>query len=77
MVRVDVERNHLVVRLAGWEWFWSLRREIGIPLAEVERLRPAPDLIRSRPAWLRLPGTYWPFRPGPAFAGTYFQGRVL
>ena len=74
MIRVDINGGSIVVRLSGWDRFFSLRKSVRVPLDAVTSVRPAPDLIRARPRGLRWPGAAWPFRPGPLFEGS-FIGR--
>jgi hypothetical protein len=74
VVGVEIQDGEVVVRMTGWERVWSLRREVRVPLAAVSGARAAPDLAGTRPRGLRWPGLSWPFRPGPAYAGTFRRG---
>ena len=71
MIGVDVTQEDIVVTLSAWDRVFTLRRRVRVPLSAIVAVRPAPEMIESRPVGFRLPGSLVPFWPGPLFAGTY------
>ncbi len=71
MIDVDVVAGEVVVTLTGLDQVFTLRRTVRVPLAAIIAVRPAPEMIDSRPVGMRMPGSFVPFRPGPLFAGTF------
>jgi hypothetical protein len=69
---IDVEDGALCIRMHGADGFLSLRRQLCVPLAEVEGVAVAPR--RLVPATgLRFPGTSF---PGVIRAGSYGVGAT-
>jgi hypothetical protein len=60
-VAVFAHADQLVVALAGWDAFYSLRKRIAVPIAAVAtvRVRLAAELVADRPS-LRSRGAYLP-----------------
>ncbi len=71
MIHVGLEGSDLVVTLSGWDTFFTLRRTVRVPLDGIVSVRPAPEMIDSRPIGMKMPGSFVPMRPGPLFAGTF------
>ena len=71
MIDMDVAKGEIVIALGGWDRFFTLRRTVRVPLSAIVAVRPAPEMIDSRPVGIKIPGSFVPFRPGPVFAGTF------
>lgn len=71
MIHVGLKGSDLVVTLSGWDTFFTLRRTVRVPLAGIVSVRPAPEMIESRPIGMKMPGSFVPMRPGPLYAGTF------
>ena len=67
MTTVEITGDQLVVTMRGLDRFWSLRRQITVPLAHVRGATADPGMSRE-PAGVRSPGTYV---PRVITAGTY------
>ena len=67
--RIDVETNDgvLAIRFHGWDRLWALRREVRVPLRQVERVEVRH--VESMPfGWWRHRGTFF---PGVIQAGSF------
>ena len=67
MTTVEIVGDELVVTMSGMDRFWSLRRRVAVPLAQVRGATADPGMSRE-PAGLRMPGTHL---PRVITAGTY------
>jgi hypothetical protein len=69
MVKVTVEKNHVVFDVVGFHKLWSFKDRIRVPKEHIEKVH---NNIRPFSFWkgLRLPGTYFPF---VITAGTYYK----
>ena len=56
---VTVTNTELVVRITGWDRLWALKREIRVPLANVQGAAVDPSIANGSPG-LRAPGTHLP-----------------
>jgi hypothetical protein len=72
MMTVDVSNGQLDITLTGWDTFWTLKREISVPLEHVKNVEvgPAPYM-----KWmvLRGAGSRW---PGRIMAGHFHTNGV-
>lgn len=71
MIHVELDGSDVVVTLSGRDRFFTLRQTVRVPLAGIVAVRPAPEMIESRPIGMKMPGSFVPMRPGPLFAGTF------
>jgi len=70
-VTATVSRDELTLRFHGWDAFWALRREVVVPLHQVQRVDAVPLSQVPRPTvWFRI-GTDL---PGVIRAGSFGRG---
>jgi hypothetical protein len=62
MTEIDLLWNALVIRPAGLHKLWSLRRQIDVPYACIDRVEHNPELVAAGPEGMRFPGaSLFPF----------------
>src|SRR5438128_6185115 len=75
MARVEKSDTTLTVYVTGWDWLWSFKSQLEIPLAHIKHAAVDPEIAcRWWKGW-RMPGTRVPGTrvPGGIAAGTFYK----
>ncbi|GAA2641619.1 hypothetical protein [Paractinoplanes durhamensis] len=67
MAQINIDGDHLIVEMEGWDKLWALKSRLEIPLSNVRGATADPGIARE-PKGLRAPGAYL---PGVITAGTF------